>query len=113
MTTNNIDRAAEVIRRVDGDHTLGAGALAEALADAGLLAPDLDSDLSHTVVEQAETIKTLSRLLSGAEEAAIERAEQIKRLQRAVNYSVIHSLQDAFDLVVDGVLHPEDMEAPE
>lgn len=33
--TNNIDRLAEVIRRVDGDHTLGAGALAEALADAG------------------------------------------------------------------------------
>ena len=39
--TNNIDLAAEVIRRVDGDHTLGAGALAEALADAGLLTPDL------------------------------------------------------------------------
>ena len=33
--TNNIDRIAEVIRRVDGDHTLGAGALAEALDDAG------------------------------------------------------------------------------
>ena len=38
--TNNIDRAAEVIRQVDGNHTLGAGALAEALADAGVLAPD-------------------------------------------------------------------------
>ena len=39
--TNIIDRAAEVIRQVDGDHTLGAGALAEALADAGLLTPYL------------------------------------------------------------------------
>ena len=39
--TENIDRAAQVIRQVDGDHTLGAGALAEALADAGLLTPDL------------------------------------------------------------------------
>lgn len=38
---NNVDRAAEEIRRVDGNHTLGAGALAEALADAGLLMPDL------------------------------------------------------------------------
>ena len=37
--TTNIDRAAETIRRVDGDHTLGAGALAEALADEGLLRP--------------------------------------------------------------------------
>lgn len=33
--TANIDRLAEVIRRVDGDHTLGAGALAEALDNAG------------------------------------------------------------------------------
>lgn len=39
--TTNINRAAEVIRQVDGDHTLGAGALAEALADAGRLAPNL------------------------------------------------------------------------
>ena len=39
--TNNIDRIAEVIRRVDGDHTLGAGALAEALAAAGRRAPNL------------------------------------------------------------------------
>ena len=39
--TSNIDRAAEVIRQVDGDHTLGAGAIAEALADAGLLTPHL------------------------------------------------------------------------
>ena len=39
--TKDIDRIAEVIRRVDGDHTLGAGALAEALADAGLLTPEL------------------------------------------------------------------------
>lgn len=39
--TTNIERAAEVIRRVDGNHTLGAGALAEALADAGRLMADL------------------------------------------------------------------------
>ena len=75
---------------------------------AGLVIP-----AARTIVAQAEQIETLSRLLSGAEEAAIERAEQIKRLQRAVNYAVINSIQDAFDLVVDGVLHPEDMEAPE
>lgn len=33
--SDNIDRLSEAIRRVDGDHTLGAGALAEALDDAG------------------------------------------------------------------------------
>lgn len=33
--TTNIDLLAKAIRRVDGDHTLGAGALAEALDDAG------------------------------------------------------------------------------
>ena len=42
----------------------------------------------------------------------VAQAEQIERLQRAVNYAIIYSLQDAADLVVDGVLHPEDMEAP-
>ena len=47
--TNNIDLAAEVIRRVDGDHTLGAGALAEALAEAGRLAPDLSTVTRITV----------------------------------------------------------------
>lgn len=40
MTTNT-ERVAAEIRRVDGNHTLGAGALAEALADAGLIMPDL------------------------------------------------------------------------
>lgn len=40
-------------------------------------------DLARTVAEQSETIQTLSRLLSGAEEAAIERAEQIERVREA------------------------------
>lgn len=39
--SDNIDRLSEAIRRVDGDHTLGAGALAEALADAGCRMLDL------------------------------------------------------------------------
>lgn len=38
-----------------------------------------------TVIEQAETIQTLSRLLAGAEEAATERAEQIERVRHALN----------------------------
>ena len=42
----------------------------------------------------------------------IAQSKQIERLQAAVNYTVIYSLQDAFDLVVDGVLYHEDMEAP-
>lgn len=37
--TTSIELAAAEIRRVDGNHTLGAGALAEALADAGRLMP--------------------------------------------------------------------------
>ena len=44
---------------------------------------DRAPDLAHTVAEQDETIQTLSRLLSGAEEAAIERAEQIERVREA------------------------------
>lgn len=54
-----------------------------------------------------------TRSTARAARTIVNQAEQIKRLQRAVNYAVINSLQDAFDLVVDGVLHPEDMEAPE
>ena len=38
-------------------------------------------DLAHTVVEQDETMQTLSRLLAEAEEAATERAEQIERVR--------------------------------
>lgn len=49
--TNNIDRAAEVIRRVDGDHTLGAGALAEALADEGLLRPPASERYTSTITD--------------------------------------------------------------
>lgn len=32
-----LDRLAEVIRYVDGDHTMGAGALADAIVDSGLI----------------------------------------------------------------------------
>ena len=77
--SDNIDHLAQVIRQVDGDHTLGAGALAEALADAGLLALTED--------EKDETIQTLSRLLAEAEEAAIERAAQIERVRDAYNHA--------------------------
>lgn len=44
----------------------------------------LTPDLAYTVVEQAETIQTLSRLLAGAEEAATERATQIDRVREAM-----------------------------
>lgn len=39
--TDIIAAVSQEIRRVDGNHTMGAGALAEALHAAGLLAPDL------------------------------------------------------------------------
>lgn len=78
--TTNIDRAAEVIH-YHHDNCLDA---ANALANEGLITPDLDSGLSHTVVAQAETIQTLSQLLAGAEAAATERAEQIERLLREI-----------------------------
>ncbi len=32
-----VDRLAQVIRQADGDHTMGAGALADAIADSGIL----------------------------------------------------------------------------
>jgi len=32
-----VDKLAEVIRRADGNHDMGAGALADAIADSGLL----------------------------------------------------------------------------
>ena len=44
---------------------------------------DLAPDLARTVAEQDETIQTLSRMLVDAEEAAIERAEQIERVREA------------------------------
>lgn len=80
---------------------------------------------ARTIVAQAEQIETLSRLLSGAEEAAIERAEQIERLRAALRQAD----QDAFWASADRYagpgpltyeepdwgtysLLPEDMEAP-
>lgn len=45
---------------------------------------DAGPDLAHTVIQQAEQIETLSSLLAGAEKAAIDRSEQIKRLQKAL-----------------------------
>lgn len=32
-----VDKLAQVIRLADGDHTMGAGALADAIVDSGLL----------------------------------------------------------------------------
>lgn len=32
-----VDKLAEVIRRADGNHDMGAGALADAIADSGIL----------------------------------------------------------------------------
>mgnify|MGYP000891971597 CR=1 FL=1 len=32
-----VDKLAEVIRNVDGDHTMGAGALADAIVDSGII----------------------------------------------------------------------------
>lgn len=43
--------------------------------------PLLVDRYAHTVIEQDETIQTLSRLLADAEEAATEKAEQIKRVR--------------------------------
>ena len=40
---------------------------------------------ARTIVAQAETIETLSRLLAGAEGAATELATQIDRVRRALN----------------------------
>lgn len=81
---------------------------------------------ARTIIHQAEQIETLSRLLSGAEEAAIERAEQIERLRAALRQAD----KDAFWASADRYvgpgpltyeepdwatynLHPGDMEAPE
>lgn len=89
--TNNIDRAADIINSFCCGYCEHFGQeQAHALADAGLLAPDLAPGLAPTVVEQSETIQTLSRLLAEAEEAAIERAEQIERVRDA--YENAHTL---------------------
>lgn len=53
-----------------------------------------------------------TRSTARAARTVVAQAEQIERLQRAVNYAIKYSLQDAFDLVIDGVLHPGDMEPP-
>ena len=55
--TSNIDRLAEVIRRVDGDHTLGAGALAEALDDAGCRMSDVPEWHVHAAVAEIVRLK--------------------------------------------------------
>lgn len=52
--------------------------------------PLLVDRYARTVIEQDETIQTLSRLLAEAEEAAIERAEQIERVRDA--YDNAHTL---------------------
>lgn len=36
-TPNEVDRLAQIIRIADGNHDMGAGALAEAIADSGFL----------------------------------------------------------------------------
>lgn len=61
---------------------------------------DRAPDLARTVAEQSETIKTLSRMLVDAEEAAIERAEQIDRVRHALD-SIARAVGEAVDTARD------------
>lgn len=81
---NNIDPAchADTLRDMAEDHLIaGNGHTADAL----LAGANTLETLARTVAEQDETIQTLSRLLADAEEAAIERAEQIDRVRHALS----------------------------
>jgi hypothetical protein len=61
--STDIDRLAALIREVDGNHTLGASALAEALIDAGVYAPSDDmADLRaerDRLAEQVQRVRDL------------------------------------------------------
>jgi len=46
----NIDKLAEAIRRIDGDHTMGAGSLAEKLVEEGwIYNPEIDFEIKDGV----------------------------------------------------------------
>ena len=67
---------------------------------------------AQTIVSQDDKIETLSHLLAGAEQAAIGRAEQITRLQNALQEVEDWGMNVLETLAGVGIIHPGDMEGP-